>query len=176
MRSRIIFTACNLNGHALFRDFSRPDFFMPDQRRATVMPNRFLCEGTNKMVRTSLCLLLLGLLSACAASVSIKNPDGSTVSGKMMNGSMSYSVGPACVAAQPNPITVAPTPSPAPVPMQVKRICDGTNCVNVMAPSDVPPQCVTQIATVRGDDITTYFSWLFGGGLATWALAAASGT
>lgn len=112
--------------------------------------------------------------------MNVKSKDGNnTMSGKMTNGSISYSEGPGCTPAQVSPGNAPPTPPPA--IMVQKQVCDlgGGNCKMALMKAEdtaTAPQCNTQVMTVHGTDITTIFAWLFGGGLSTWALAAASGT
>jgi len=115
----------------------------------------------------TLCGVALVLLFAgCSTSVSIKNADGSTMSGRMINGSISYSTGAACTPAQPG--SAAPLPPITPPPPTVKMMCQGTNCIHVLA-AEVP-DCRTQIATVKSTDITTYFAWAAGMAFSLWAL------
>jgi len=114
---------------------------------------------------TFLCVLLFAI-AGCSTSVSIKNADGSTMSGRMMNGSISYSTGAACTPAQPG--AAAPLPPITPPPPTVKMMCEGAHCIHVLA-AEVP-DCRTQIATVKGTDITTYFAWAAGMAFSLWAL------
>jgi hypothetical protein len=110
------------------------------------------------LVGTALVLVVCFALAGCSTSVSIKGPDGSTMSGRMINGSISYSTGAACTPAQPG--AAAPLPPITPPPPTVKTMCEGAHCIHVLA-AEVP-DCRTQIATVKGTDITTYFAWLLG--------------
>lgn len=98
----------------------------------------------------------------------MKAADGTTMSGRMINGSMSYSTGSACTPAQPSP-TVPPPPI-TPAPTVLRQICQGTQCVHMLMQSEAPPACVTQVATVRGVDFSTYAAWALGTAFATWAL------
>lgn len=109
--------------------------------------------------------------TGCATSYSIVGDDGSTVQGSMLNGAASYSSGDGCAPATPSPLTPPPA---TPAPLTVKRICDGLNCVNMMV-AETAPTCTTQVVNVRGNDISSYFSWVFAA-LGAAALAVASGT
>jgi hypothetical protein len=126
-------------------------------------------------------LVLSGLLmlNGCM-SVSLKSPDGSsTISGSIMNGSVSYSSGEACTPAVPSPVTPIPVQSASPVVMTPRMICDanGGNCKPaMMAVADTQaPTCNTQVVNVRGTDISTYFGWTFAA-LAAAVVAVAAGS
>lgn len=122
-------------------------------------------------MKRKIALVLCVLLASCSTSYSIKGLDGSTVTGSMVNGAASYSSGTACAPATPTPLT--PPPASA-AQMTLKTICEGTNCVHVMV-QDTAPVCETQVVNVRGNDISSYFGWLFAA-LGAAAVAVASGT
>jgi hypothetical protein len=115
-----------------------------------------------------LCLALLALAFASCTAVSIKAPDGSTMSGSMTNGGMSYSSGPGCTGLQPNPQTQPPVTSQN---LTVHRVCDGAgnNCRDALM-ADAAPVCDTQVAVVKGVDLTTYFGWALAGAAAVAAM------
>lgn len=124
-------------------------------------------------------LVVLLLVASCSSTYNITSKDGSksAISGKLMNGAVSYSSGPGCTPTQPSPSNPAPTPPPA--LLVQKQVCDpnGGNCKMAMMQAEATaPACDTQIVNVHSTDLTNIFAWLFGGGLSTWALAAASGT
>lgn len=112
------------------------------------------------------CIALMTLVG-CSTSVSLKNADGTTMAGSMMNGSMSYSSGPGCKPATANSAT------PIPVQPAVFKMVQTSPGVFAAVPDTT--SCVTQVATVQGNDITSYFSWIFAA-LGAAALAVASGT
>jgi hypothetical protein len=112
------------------------------------------------------CVALM-VLVGCSTSVSLKNPDGTTMSGSLTNGSMSYSSGPGCHPATPNSATAIPV-----LPTAFKMV--QTSPGIFMAVPDATT-CVTQLAVVQGTDITSYFGWIFAA-LGAAAIAVASGT
>ena len=130
---------------------------------------------THKGSMRQIALILLTLFAGCS-SYSITAPDGkSTVSGSMLNGSASYSSGAACTPAVPSPVTPIPQqPTTALVP---RMVCDSTgkNCQAMLIQADTTPQCFTQLAVVRGTDISSYFAWVFAA-LAASVVAVAAGS
>jgi len=135
-------------------------------------PEQFLGE-VYSMGSKIIALTLAVLLLAGCTDVSIKATDGSgsTMSGSMTNGSMSYSAGPGCTPAQPNPQTALPVTPPA--ALTSRQVCDanGTNC-KMMLMGDTPPECMTQVASVKGVDLTTYGAWALAGAAAIFAMVA----
>lgn len=116
-------------------------------------------------------VVALAGLVGCSTSISLKNPDGTTMAGSMMNGAISYSSGPGCKPAQPNPQTPIPA---APAAMHIQQVCQGSQCLNFEV-ADAAPACNTQLAVVQGNDISSYFGWILAG-LGAAAVAVASGT
>lgn len=101
------------------------------------------------------------------------------MSGSLMNGALSYSTGAACTPTVPSPVTPIPASPSTPALVAPRMICDanGTNCKAVLQPvQDVTaPTCQTQLAVVRGTDISTYFGWTFAA-LAAAVVAVAAGS
>lgn len=114
--------------------------------------------------------VLLSIIFFGCAQAAIKAPDGSTISGSLMNGQISYSAGAACAQVQPNPSTPIPAASTTTPPMITRHLCEanGGACRDFQVADPSTPICTTQTATVRGTDITTFFGW----GLAAFATAA----
>ncbi len=112
-----------------------------------------------------LALAMVGMVGCTDASINAMDESGSKVGGPMLNGQISYSSGAACAQVAPNPGTPIPTSSTTTTPsLTTRRLCDEKGvCGNFQVQDPVTPTCVTQTATVRGTDLTTYFGWLMAG-------------
>lgn len=113
--------------------------------------------------------LIFAVIFTSCTSVNLVSRDGkNTMSGSMSNGSMSYSEGAGCAPAAANPGSPLPV---QPTPLMSHQVCDanGTNC-KMMLMADAPPTCYTQVATVKGVDLTTYAAWALAAGAAIAAM------
>lgn len=116
-------------------------------------------------------IVLAFALIGCT-NVTLKSGDN-TMSGSLLNGSMSLSSGDGCSPVEPNP-QIAPPSLPA--SLRARRLCDanGANCQNALV-ADAVPVCTTQIATVKSTDFGGYAQWGLAG-LAGIALLVMSGS
>ena len=117
--------------------------------------------------KLALASALLTMVTSCSATYNITANDGtkSAVSGKLMNGAVSYSSGPGCTPTLPSPAS-PPPPLPTPSVMMQKQICDpnGGHCqMALMQAEATTPPCNTQIVNVHGNDLTDFFKWALGG-------------